>query len=263
MYQDNQDQARLSQEDQESIDSFDLDFLATDHSPTSLNENQDVLTFKNKIKNHVPDEENLENVVERKHGCQICFKRFRTKWHLTEHMIVHTGIYPFQCVSCKRGFKRRKALESHPCMYDNYEQEDTRVTESNQGFSYTCPHCMEEFTSKTAHLRHSCSLEDSFIFKQKKVDPEEEDSNRVIIFQEPHGEAVEIDNDVKSIRKATTDFYKDTLRMEDGIDAIADLTGLSIQEVSDTLTYFCKKVDSAEDHYKEATETLKISEVSI
>jgi len=262
MYADNQDQARFTQEDQESIDSFDLDFLAAEQSPTSVVESQDVLTFENKFKNHVADDENLENIVERKHGCQICFKRFRTKWHLTEHMIVHTGIYPFQCVSCKKGFKRRKALETHPCIYDNCEQED-RLSKNTptQGISYSCPHCLEEFNSKTDHLKHSCSLEDSYIFKQKKTDLDGENSKRVIIFQEPHGEAVEIDDDVKSTKKATTDFYRDTLCMEDGIDAIADLTGLSIQEVNDTLAYFCDKFDAVEEQYKEAVGTLKVGDI--
>merc|ERR1712173_159334 len=257
---------RMSEEDQESVDSFDLDYLAREESPTSIVEDQQALSFENTIKNSVlfPEEVNPDASVERKHGCQICAKRFRTKWHLTEHMIVHTGIYPFQCECCKKGFKRRKALETHPCIYDRWgdeEKEEKPVSTPSTTITYTCPHCLVEFTTRTNYLRHTCSLEDSYIFKQKKEDDEGED--RVIVFQEPHGEAVEVEKDVKSKQKEPTDFYRDTLRIEDGIDAIADLTGLSIQEVNDTLEYFCKKFDAAEEHHKKAVQTLKVGEVPI
>merc|ERR1712105_142529 len=117
------------------------------NSKVHIDINQSKATFAN--------EEGNKDTMDRKHGCDVCMKRFKTKWHLTEHMIVHTGIYPFQCVSCKKGFKRRKALETHPCIYDNCEQED-RLSEHTptQGIFYTCPHyCMEEFTSRADQLR--------------------------------------------------------------------------------------------------------------
>ena len=51
----------------------------------------------------------------RNHHCQLCEKTFLTLSHLKEHMIQHTGVYPFNCSTCGKGFKRKNVLESHVC----------------------------------------------------------------------------------------------------------------------------------------------------
>lgn len=271
MYPNKQDRANAlyNQDDQDSIDSFDLDFFATERSPTSIIENSNTVSFKNKISPFVGESNMVDDVnsLERKHVCQLCSKRFRTKWHLTEHMIVHTGIYPFQCESCKKGFKRRKALENHPCLYDDFVEQEEEETEPeiNDDLIYTCPHCQVDFNTRTGYLKHTCNLQENleYIFASKKEDFEGQDSKKKIIFQEPHGEAVEVDSDMQDKKIDPNDFDRDTLRIEDGIDAIADLTGLSITEVNETLEYFCKKFDANEKDHKVAVETLKTGELPI
>ena len=40
-------------------------------------------------------------------GCTKCEKNFMTRCHLKEHIIIHTGVYPFNCTTCLAGFKRK------------------------------------------------------------------------------------------------------------------------------------------------------------
>ena len=261
----------FNQEEGDSIDSFDLDFFATEKTANAI-EGRNTPSFANKIicKDEVPsanEEEHKENLVERKHGCQVCLKRFKTKWHLTEHMIVHTGIYPFQCESCNKGFKRRKAFDSHPCIYDDSPEKNKEdsVTMKQDFQLYKCANCDIVFNMRTSFLKHICKTfdDDTEEFALLENDNDAPDQKKEIIFKEPHGEAVEIGNDSTPIQNQENDFYKDTLQLEDGIDAIANLTGLSIREVNETIDYFCQKFDPNEKDHKEAVEILNTNAVKI
>ena len=245
-----------NQDEEDSIGSFDLDFFTTEKQNTSAT------TFENKINRNpslptVNIEENKENATERKHACQVCLKRFRTKWHLTEHMIVHTGIFPFQCVSCKKGFKRRKALDSHPCIYDEYQEEkQDEPTQSKQDDKvYKCPKCSGLFNNRTTFLKHACAALDDIVDEIVCLEGNSQ-TEKKIVFKEPHGEAVEVEDDATVLCKGESDFYRDTLKLEVGLDAIANLTGLSLTEVNETLDYFCQKFDPNEQDHKEAVEIL-------
>ena len=51
-----------------------------------------------------------------KNKCNLCKKKFSTKWHLKKHSKVHsdrTGTY--KCLPCKRSFKRKDLRERHKC----------------------------------------------------------------------------------------------------------------------------------------------------
>ena len=51
----------------------------------------------------------------RNHHCQLCERTFLTLSHLKEHMIQHTRVYPFNCTTCGKGFRRKNIFESHVC----------------------------------------------------------------------------------------------------------------------------------------------------
>ena len=59
----------------------------------------------------------------RRHGCNLCGKRFIQKCHLKEHMMSHTKIYPFKCDVCERKFKRNSGLKQHKCLGQGTESE--------------------------------------------------------------------------------------------------------------------------------------------
>ena len=43
--------------------------------------------------------------------CQFCYKTFKTKSGLKNHISVHTGFYRFYCEKCRMGFNKRNAYE--------------------------------------------------------------------------------------------------------------------------------------------------------
>jgi hypothetical protein len=47
--------------------------------------------------------------------CEYCEREFKFGHHLKEHIICHTGIYPFNCEECGKGFRRRLGLGKHCC----------------------------------------------------------------------------------------------------------------------------------------------------
>merc|ERR1719318_689680 len=49
---------------------------------------------------------------DRKFQCNSCPKAFKSNSHLKEHEITHTGNYPFNCETCKKGFMRENTLNT-------------------------------------------------------------------------------------------------------------------------------------------------------
>ena len=62
---------------------------------------------------------------DRKYKCEVCDKSFKTKGHVKRHMMVHTGIKPFQCVICEKHLSRNSDLKK---TYDgSYGRETLQV----------------------------------------------------------------------------------------------------------------------------------------
>ena len=51
------------------------------------------------------------------HECDVCNRKFKSKSHLKEHYMTHTGIFPFNCQFCGKGFRRESAFQRHQCAY--------------------------------------------------------------------------------------------------------------------------------------------------
>ncbi len=43
--------------------------------------------------------------VMKPHVCSECGWRFKCLSHLTEHLVIHTGVFPYNCSACGKGFR--------------------------------------------------------------------------------------------------------------------------------------------------------------
>ena len=51
--------------------------------------------------------------IERKHRCGECGRTFKEAYHLTRHILIHTGEKPFACPFCEKRFNRKDKLKLH------------------------------------------------------------------------------------------------------------------------------------------------------
>lgn len=61
------------------------------------------------------------SVVAQEFGCETCGKRFRKRYDLQRHNMIHTGIKPFSCRICKRSFRQKPHLKSHMMIHHSDE----------------------------------------------------------------------------------------------------------------------------------------------
>ena len=75
--------------------------------------------------------------AHKRYPCHHCYKTFTEKYTRERHYRIHTGVKPFQCGSCKRGFTRRDHLRTH-C--DNTHGYPTHLFDLNyKGGEFTPP----------------------------------------------------------------------------------------------------------------------------
>ena len=60
-----------------------------------------------------------DHLIERRHKCEFCDKKFFTAPMLRHHEIVHTGTKNFQCDICLRTYARKKSLKEHMKKHSN------------------------------------------------------------------------------------------------------------------------------------------------
>ena len=78
---------------------------------------------------------------ERKFSCSQCNKRFSYSHHLKNHIITHTGIYPFKCDTCNLSFGRQATLRNHKLTHKD-------------GKLLSCSSCILHFKSPNSLYSH-------------------------------------------------------------------------------------------------------------
>merc|ERR1712126_801847 len=60
-----------------------------------------VLTSEN-----VTNKKSKIDMEQRRFQCNSCPKSFKSNSHLKEHEMIHSGVFPYNCDLCKKGFRR-------------------------------------------------------------------------------------------------------------------------------------------------------------
>ena len=95
--------------------------------------------------------------------CEVCYKIFRTKGLLTQHMLVHNNVRRFVCDVCEKGFKQKAHLKTH-----------TRLHTGEKPYTCSMPNCERQFAQATNLKLHLRSHENRL--------------DRVVLSIEPAGE---------------------------------------------------------------------------
>ena len=72
--------------------------------------------------------------------CTICSKKFGRKQHLRQHLMIHSGDYPYQCSFCVRKFIYPSLLRDHLKLHLNPP--------------YSCKECSQKFINKKTFDKH-------------------------------------------------------------------------------------------------------------
>ena len=113
-----------------------------------------------------------ENVILDKLSCKVCFKKFKKKYDLQQHLLIHTGENPFKCDICDKGFKQKSNLKRHARIHRFNVKKSNNFTEKI-GFevltdtgrkiaiqatkSLKCEFCPNDFKSFHELLSHTAT----------------------------------------------------------------------------------------------------------
>lgn len=64
--------------------------------------------------------------------CNQCIKQFNHKTDLRRHMCLHSGLLPYQCNICKKGFIRKDHMVKHGLTHLKRKQNDAHVDDNSQ-----------------------------------------------------------------------------------------------------------------------------------
>jgi hypothetical protein len=92
---------------------------------------------------------NRDHLMERRHECRLCDKKFYDSKCLKEHMIKHSGVRKYTCDVCFKSYGRRHTLMQH-----------LRIHADDRRFK--CEHCEQAFVQK-------CSLKQHLLSKHSDV----------------------------------------------------------------------------------------------
>ena len=64
--------------------------------------------------------------------CEVCFKVFKSKVYLKQHMFIHNGIRPYLCSVCSKAFRQRNHLKLHIVVH--YDERPFRCNICDKAF---------------------------------------------------------------------------------------------------------------------------------
>ena len=109
---------------------------------------------------------------ERRFACSTCPKTFRSRGHLKEHEMIHTGDFPFNCENCSKGFRREAALLVHKCNGAATPGDTSINVNTASDFRgqkvYKCEQCERSYASKQYFQVHKCTKGNESVTRQSR-----------------------------------------------------------------------------------------------
>lgn len=86
----------------------------------------------------------------------LSFTSFVRKWYLTNHKFLHTGLKPYQCVTCGKKFPDKLQLHNHSKIHTDI-------------FKFTCGFCPKKFRTRNKLQVSTKTIDLSFHLSVQKL----------------------------------------------------------------------------------------------
>ena len=135
-----------------------------------VDSNQDVKSMESNHQKEIASSERTEDCILEKevkvtkrftfhiHICEFCGKEFKQKGHLNVHLLIHSGIKPFQCKICLKEFNQKQILKRHLQTHRSQDSEDQQrkqfYPKTASYEEYVCESCGKIFGNKYNFQKH-------------------------------------------------------------------------------------------------------------
>ncbi|XP_044733724.1 gastrula zinc finger protein XlCGF71.1-like [Chrysoperla carnea] len=83
-------------------------------------------------------------------SCEFCNKTFSYRFHLIEHVMIHTGEKPFSCDFCNKTFSRQRNLDQHRRIHTDDKHKSSHSVEKR----FLCDMCNKTFSTRSHLSEH-------------------------------------------------------------------------------------------------------------
>lgn len=91
------------------------------------------------------------------YNCEVCGRRFRTKYRYNRHKLIHVGVKPFLCETCGMKFNQKKSLKVHMLKHAKVNP-------------HVCQWCGQAFRFKESLQSHIINIHGSISEMTKKYE---------------------------------------------------------------------------------------------
>ena len=103
-----------------------------DDQPEFLQETKEEDNSAIEIIEIMPNDEIFCQITTDPLACHICLKKFKKKYDLTQHIMVHTGDRPYEYNKCGKQFNKKSNLKRHSQTHRVYQNKINPVVEKNE-----------------------------------------------------------------------------------------------------------------------------------
>ncbi|KAF4532900.1 hypothetical protein B566_EDAN001504, partial [Ephemera danica] len=146
-----------------------IEFCRKEQDQRISPENNSVKEKDSKLNNHSVSKSNVNNDLNKAYECEVCFKRFTTKYFHKKHQRLHTGERPYTCGTCGKTFAFQQSFHKHLLYHTSAKPHS--CAECGQAFKelstlhnhqrihtgerpFVCETCGKAFRQRVSYLVH-------------------------------------------------------------------------------------------------------------